>query len=73
MSDQARMTLPPLALCDLPEPTKDYLLALCHQQRLTPEQALKRVLDASAASAGFLPMPNAAVPAANEPQPEVAA
>lgn len=55
------MTLPPVALSDLSERTKDFLLALCNRDNCSPEQAMKKVLDASAARAGFLALP---------PQPE---
>lgn len=57
------MTLPPIALADLPEKTKDFILALCNRDNITPAEAMKQTLDASAARAGFLPLPQ-------DPQPE---
>jgi hypothetical protein len=53
------LALPPIPLADLPERTKDFIIALCNQEGLTPEQAIKRTLDASAMRAGFLALPQA--------------
>lgn len=55
------MTLPPVALSELPERTKDYLIALCNRDGITPAEALKLTLDAAASRAGFMARP---------PQPE---
>lgn len=55
------LALPPISLSELPERTKDYIIALCNQKGCTPAQAMKETLDASAARAGFLALP---------PQPE---
>lgn len=52
------MTLPPVALSELPERTKDYLIALCNRDGITPAAALKLTLDAAAARAGFLALPS---------------
>lgn len=54
----AQLALPPIPLAALPERTKDYILGLCNGSGLTPEQAVKRVLDRAA---GVCPPP--AVPA----------
>ena len=51
------LTLPPIALSALPERTKDFLIALCNQENIAPEEALKRTLDLAAARAGFAPKP----------------
>lgn len=47
------MTLPPIALADLPERTKDFILAFCNQHHCTPEEAMKQTLDLAAKRAGF--------------------
>lgn len=49
-----KLTLPPIRLVDLPERTKDYLLALCNQDHCSPEEAMKKTLDNAAARAGFI-------------------
>ena len=49
------MSLPPIPLSALPEKTKDYLIAYCHQRGCSFEEAMKQTLDASAARAGFAP------------------
>ncbi len=72
MSTQTRMTLPPVDLKDLPERTKDFLIALCNQENITPAEGLKRVLDTAAQRAGFSPMPPTSAAAA-QPEPEMAA
>lgn len=54
MSTQT-LSLPPIALAQLPERTKDFLLALCNQEHCSPEEALKLTLDRAAARAGFAP------------------
>lgn len=48
-----KLTLPPIRLADLPEQTKDFILALCNQEHCTPEEALRKTLDLAAARAGF--------------------
>lgn len=53
------MTLPPIALVDLPERTKDFLIALGNRDNVTVAEAIKRVLSASASRAGFLLLPPA--------------
>lgn len=73
MSTRSRMTLPPVELSDLPERTKDFLIALCNQENITPAEGLKRVLDTAAQRAGFSPMPPASPDAQAQPQPEMAA
>jgi hypothetical protein len=52
------LSLPPIALEDLPESTKDFLLALCNQEDIAPEEAMRRTLDLAAARAGFAPKPD---------------
>ncbi len=49
------LALPPIPLSALPEKTKDYLIAFCHQHACSFEEAMKLTLDASAARAGFAP------------------
>lgn len=49
------LTLPPISLSELPERTKDYLLALCNQDNIAPAEAMKKTLDLAAARAGFSP------------------
>jgi hypothetical protein len=55
MSDNQMLRLPPISLSELPEATKDYVIALCNQHRVTPEEALKMILDNAAARSGFAP------------------
>ena len=50
---RATLSLPPIALDSLPEATKDYILGLCNGADLTPEQAVRRVLNGAARP--FLP------------------
>lgn len=61
------MTLPPIPLAALPERTKDYILGLCNGSGLTPEQAVKRVLDRAA---GACPPPAVPAPTSSEAQGE---
>jgi hypothetical protein len=42
------VTLPPIRIPDLPEVTKNYLLAVCQTDGLTPEEAIHRVLNEAA-------------------------
>jgi hypothetical protein len=42
------LSLPPIALDSLPERTKDYILGICNGSDLTPEQAVRRVLNQAA-------------------------
>lgn len=42
------LSLPPIALDSLPEKTKDYILGICNGSDLTPEQAVRRVLNQAA-------------------------
>lgn len=51
------LTLPPISLSELPERTKDYLLALCNQDNIAPAEAMKKTLDLAAMRAGFSPTP----------------
>jgi hypothetical protein len=54
MSSQSpQLTLPPIALEDLKERTKDYLLAQANKENVSPLQVLKNILDRSATRAGF--------------------
>lgn len=47
-------SLPPIALADLPEGTKDYILGLCAADpELTPGEAVRRILDRAAGT--YLP------------------
>lgn len=39
------VTLPPIDVAKLPERTKDFLLAVCQQESITPEEAIHRVLN----------------------------
>lgn len=50
-----KLTLPPISLSDLPERTKDFLIALCNQDNIAPAEAMKRTLDLAAMRAGFAP------------------
>lgn len=50
---RATLSLPPIALDSLPEATKDYILGLCNGSDLTPEEAVRRVLNGAARP--FLP------------------
>jgi hypothetical protein len=50
-----KLTLPPISLSELPERTKDYLLALCNQDNIAPAEAMKKTLDLAAMRAGFSP------------------
>lgn len=59
------MTLPPIALVDLPERTKDFLIALGNRDNVTVAEAMKRVLSASASRAGFLSLPTSPEGAGN--------
>ena len=49
----ARLSLPPIALDELPEGTKDFLLAKANRDGVPPMQALKDTLDRAASKAGF--------------------
>jgi hypothetical protein len=51
------LTLPPIRLDDLPEKTKDFILAFCNQHNVTPREAMKQTLDLAAERAGFKPGP----------------
>ena len=50
---RATLSLPPIALDSLPEATKDYILGMCNGSDLTPEEAVRRVLNGAARP--FLP------------------
>jgi len=50
---RATLSLPPIALDSLPECTKDYILGMCNGSDLTPEEAVRRVLNGAARP--FLP------------------
>lgn len=53
------LKLPPITLNELPEKTKDYLLALCNASPgMTPRDAIKSVLDNAAAD--YMPRPSMA-------------
>jgi len=52
MTDET-MTLPALALDDIPESTKDFLLSICGRDGVSPALAVKGVLDRAAERAGF--------------------
>lgn len=57
MTDDFR--LPPIDLSELPERTKDYLLAVCNTTPgMTPKEAIKSVLDNAAAD--YMPRPQVA-------------
>jgi len=55
-----KLELPPIALSDLPEATKDYILGLCNGSDLTPEEVVRRVLNNAALP--FMPPPAASMP-----------
>lgn len=55
------LTLPPVSLSELPERTKDYLLALCNQDGIAPAEAMKKILFLAATRAGFSPTPTEGV------------
>jgi len=44
----AQLALPPIALDSLPERTKDFILGICNGSDLTPEEAVRRVLNQAA-------------------------
>ena len=70
MNDDLR--LPPIDLAELPERTKDYILALCNvTPRMTPKEAIKSVLDNAAAD--YMPRPLLQRSADKTPPTEVAA
>ena len=46
------LALPPIALSELKEPTKDFLLANANSGK-TPSETMKELLDRGAARAGF--------------------
>lgn len=48
-------TLPPIRLDDLPEKTKDFILAWCNQHNVTPSEAMRQTLELAAERAGFKP------------------
>lgn len=50
-----KLSLPPISLSELPERTKDFLLALCNQDNIAPAEAMKKTLDLAAMRAGFSP------------------
>ena len=51
-----RLTLPPIPLSELPEGTKDYILAKSNQDNVPPMLTIKGVLNRAAKKAGF-PVP----------------
>lgn len=55
-SDHPKLTLPPIALCDLSESTKDFILAASNPGR-TATDVIVSVLDNAAIEAGFSPFP----------------
>lgn len=55
-SDHPKLTLPPIALSDLSETTKDFILAASNPGR-TATDVIISVLDAAAIEAGFWPFP----------------
>jgi hypothetical protein len=63
---RATLSLPPIALDSLPEATKDYILGMCNGSDLTPQEAVRRVLNGAARP--FLP-----VQGADAAQPEATA
>jgi hypothetical protein len=48
MHMSAQLALPPIALDSLPERTKDFILGICNGSDLTPEEAVRRVLNQAA-------------------------
>lgn len=51
---ETKLSLPPIALSDLPEATKDFLLASANAgEGKTPIQVIKEILDQAATRAGF--------------------
>jgi hypothetical protein len=57
-SDHSKLTLPPIALSDLPESTKDFILAASNPGRSATDVIIS-VLDAAAMEAGFHPFTKA--------------
>ena len=55
-SDHPKLTLPPIALSDLSESTKDFILAASNPGRSATD-VIVSVLDAAAIEAGFSPFP----------------
>ena len=55
-SDHPKLTLPPIALSDLSEATKDFILAASNPGRSATD-VIVSVLDAAAIEAGFMPFP----------------
>jgi hypothetical protein len=54
VSDPDTVSFPPIALCELPEATKDFILASC-LDGTPPQEVIKNVLRAAATDAGFCP------------------
>lgn len=51
---ETKLTLPPIALSDLPESTKDFILASANVGvGKTPIEVIKAILDQAATRAGF--------------------
>jgi hypothetical protein len=59
VSEPKELKLPDIALSDLPESTKDFLIAYSATGKTVPE-AIKETLNQAASAAGFAPNPKAA-------------
>ena len=59
VSEPKELKLPDIALSDLPESTKDFLIAYSATGKTVPE-AIKETLNHAAQAAGFSPNPKAA-------------
>ena len=54
--NKTKLELPGIALSELPEGTKDYVMAISGTGKTIPE-TMKEILNAAAAAAGFTPQP----------------
>jgi hypothetical protein len=62
----AKAVLPELPLSSLRERTKDFLLAFCQREGCTPDEAIRRVMNACA-DRQMPPPPSAALPVKADP------
>lgn len=54
LSDSDTVSFPPIAMSELPEATKDFILA-CSLDGTPPQEVIKNILIAAAQDAGFTP------------------